>query len=151
MIERFPHVPLTCEQAFDIAADIERYPEFLPCWISARITRREANICYVDQEVGFGAARLRFGATAVMQRPVRIDVTSTDKSFRHFTLTWLIESTPAEGCRVILAASVQLQSSLLQYAVAAFLPAAIEDIIMAFEQRACALYEAATRVTRTLK
>lgn len=143
-IERFGRtLPLTREQAFDIAADIERYPEFLPCWISAQITRRDANICYVDQEVGFGAARLRFGATAVMQRPVRIDVTSTDKSFRHFTLSWSIESTSPDGCRVSLAAAVQLQSVLLQYAVAAFLPTAIDDIILAFEERARALYKAA--------
>lgn len=149
VIERFGRtLPVTCEQAFDIAADIERYPEFLPCWISARITRRDANICYVDQEVGIGAVRLRFGTTAVMQRPARIDVTSTDESFRHFTLSWSIESSAPEGCRVSLAAAVQLQSGLLQYAVAAFLPGAIEDIILAFEVRACALYKAAPRLKR---
>lgn len=149
VIERFGRtLPLTCEQAFEIAADIERYPEFLPCWISARITRRDSNICYVEQEVGFGPARLRFAATAAMQRPVRIDVTSTDKSFKHFNLSWLIESIPPEGCRVSLAAAVQLESGILQYAVAAFLPTAIEDIILAFEVRARASYDATARVTR---
>jgi ribosome-associated toxin RatA of RatAB toxin-antitoxin module len=44
----------SCEQAFDIAADIERYPEFLRGWMSAKITKRDLNVCYVEQEVGFG-------------------------------------------------------------------------------------------------
>jgi hypothetical protein len=55
MIERFGRtLPFSCQQAFDIAADIERYPEFLRWWISARIQKRESNICYVEQVLGLG-------------------------------------------------------------------------------------------------
>jgi ribosome-associated toxin RatA of RatAB toxin-antitoxin module len=37
-------LPFTCEQVFALGADIERYPEFLTGWISARIMQREASI-----------------------------------------------------------------------------------------------------------
>jgi coenzyme Q-binding protein COQ10 len=140
MIERFGRaLPFSREQTFDIAADIERYPDFLKGWISARITHRHANIIQVDQEVGFGPVHLRFAATAVMQRPERLDVTSTDESFNHFSLSWIIASTPPDGCRLSISASIELKSVFLQYAVAPFLPSAIDEIILAFEARAHAL------------
>jgi coenzyme Q-binding protein COQ10 len=66
-------LPFGCEQVFALAADIERYPEFLSGWISARIMQRETTICHVDQEVRFGPIRLLFRSTAVLDRPRRID------------------------------------------------------------------------------
>lgn len=141
MIERFGRaLPFSREQMFDIAADIERYPDFLKGWISARITQRHANILQVDQEVGFGPVHLRFAATAVMQRPERLDVTLTDVSFNHFALSWIIASIPPEGCRMSIAVSIELKSVFLQYAVTPFLPTAIDEIILAFEARAYSLW-----------
>lgn len=35
-------LPYRAEQLFDLAADVERYPEFLPLWIAARIRSRFA-------------------------------------------------------------------------------------------------------------
>jgi ribosome-associated toxin RatA of RatAB toxin-antitoxin module len=49
MIERFGRAPpFSRQQAFDIAGDIERYPDFLKGWVSARITQRHANIVYFE-------------------------------------------------------------------------------------------------------
>jgi coenzyme Q-binding protein COQ10 len=133
-------LPFSREQVFDIAADIERYPEFLRWWISARITKREANICYVEQEVGFGPIRVRFESTAILQCPERIDVTSANEPFRHFNLSWVIAAIPSGGCRINIAASVELRSGILQLAVNPFLATVVEDIFSAFEARAHSLY-----------
>jgi coenzyme Q-binding protein COQ10 len=130
----------SCEQAFDIAADIERYPEFLRGWMSAKITKRDLNVCYVEQEVGFGPVRLRFASTAVLQRPARIHVISTEPPFRRFNLSWAFAAIPSGGCQIRVTASVELQSGFLQLAVNPFLAAAIEDIVVAFEARALTLY-----------
>src|ERR1700722_17704314 len=80
-------LPFTCEQAFDVAADIEHYPEFLKGWISARIQSRESNICCVDQVVGMGPLRLQFMSRAILHPPARIEVTSTQAPFRLFSLS----------------------------------------------------------------
>ena len=80
-------LPFSCEQAFDLAVDIEAYPSFLPGWISARIQRRESNVCWVEQVVGLGPIRLQFTSQAVFHRPERIEVTSTQAPFRQFSLT----------------------------------------------------------------
>ena len=39
--------PYTAEQMFDLAADIERYPEFLPHWPRATIRLREQDVLHV--------------------------------------------------------------------------------------------------------
>jgi coenzyme Q-binding protein COQ10 len=130
----------SCEQAFDIAADIERYPEFLSGWIAAKITKRDLNVCYVEQEVGFGPLQLRFASIAVLQRPARIDVTSTEPPFRRFNLSWAFAAVSSGGCEIRVAASVELQSGFLQLAMNPFLAAAVEDNVVAFEARALALY-----------
>jgi len=133
-------LPFSCEQVFDLAADIEHYPDFLRGWIAARVRRRESNICYVDQVVGIGPLRVQFSSKAVLLRPVRIDVTSSDPPFRHFSLSWLVEAVPSAGCRVSVVADLQLQSIFLQQAVDLVLPDRVSDIIESFEARARHLY-----------
>ncbi len=133
-------LPFSGEQAFDLAADIERYPEFLKGWISARIQRREDDTCYVEQVVGLGPLRLQFTSKAVLHRPEHIDVTSTDAPFRRFSLSWRVAVLPAAGCRVGVVAEIELQSGFLQHVVNQILPGAVEDIIASFEARAYQLY-----------
>jgi coenzyme Q-binding protein COQ10 len=133
-------LPFSCEQVFNLAADIERYPEFLPGWISARIRKRECNTCHVDQVLGFGPVRLQFASKAVLQPSHRIDVTSTDPRFRKYSLSWLIEEAPTRSCHVSVAVDLELTSGLFQLVVNRLLPAAVDDIVAAFRARAHAIY-----------
>ncbi|MHB1828993.1 MAG: SRPBCC family protein, partial [Steroidobacteraceae bacterium] len=61
---------------FDVAADVEGYPLFLPGWIDARIVRRAGEQCEAVQTIGLGPMRLRFRTQALLRRPERIDITS---------------------------------------------------------------------------
>jgi coenzyme Q-binding protein COQ10 len=138
-------LPFSCEQAFDLAADIERYPEFLSGWVWARILKRESDTWCVDQMVGLGPLRLRFTSRAALHRPERIDVTSTEAPFRRFSLSWLVDAVPPAGCRVSVIAEVELRSRILQRMVNQILPAAVDGIITAFEARARRIYSGALR------
>jgi coenzyme Q-binding protein COQ10 len=141
MIEKVGQLlPFTREQVFDLAADIERYPDFLRGWITARIQKRESDTFYVDQVVGFGPVRVQFSSKAVLRRPERIDVTSSDAPFRRFGLSWLVEAGPSAGCSVSLVADLELRSRFLQQVVDRVLPTAVADIIAAFDARARDLY-----------
>jgi coenzyme Q-binding protein COQ10 len=133
-------LPFDCEQVFDLAADIECYPQYLTGYISARIQKRDSNLCYVEQVVGFGPIRLQFASIAALHRPERIDVTSTDTSFRHFSLSWLIVPARPSGCCISIEIELELRSRLLQRIVNQLLPGAVDDIIAAFEARAHRIY-----------
>jgi coenzyme Q-binding protein COQ10 len=128
------------EQLFDLAADVEGYPEFLPWWIAVRVRKREADVYYTDQVVGFGVVRQRFDTKTVLRRPGRIDVTSNDRKFRRFHLTWLFDPLPNKGCRVALVVDLELRSKLAQDLFGRAILRTAGSIMPAFEARAHRLY-----------
>jgi coenzyme Q-binding protein COQ10 len=145
MVQR--SLPYDRDQLFDLAADVERYPEFLRWWKAVRVWRRESNRYCTDQVLGLGPLRVRFESKTALQRPERIEVTSDQGPFLHFQLAWSFEPQPANGCIVSLAAELDFRSRLLERIVAHVLPGTIADIIAAFEARAHELYRASGRST----
>jgi coenzyme Q-binding protein COQ10 len=133
-------LPYSPEQLFDLAADVERYPEFLRWWIAARVQERREEVYYTDQILGLGPIRVRFKSKTVLRRPDRIDVTSDQSPFRHFGLSWVFAPERDAGCRVGLEVELEFKSRLLQMLVEKVLLATIADIVAAFEGRACSLY-----------
>jgi coenzyme Q-binding protein COQ10 len=140
-------LPYSPERLFDLVADVERYPEFLRWWITARVGQRQGNVYYTDQVLGLGPFRMRFGSKTVLRRPERIEVTSDEPPFRQFRLGWIFEPRPGPGCKVSLAAELDFRSGLLERIVNRALPAAIADIIEAFEARAHQFYASSERAT----
>lgn len=133
-VERLlPHDP---EVLFDLAADVERYPEFLPWWSAARVIKREGDTYTTDQTVGFGPLSARFHSKTVLHRPRSIEVTSSDAPFRHFRLTWIFERRPAGGTRVTLATDLALRSILLERLLDQILQQILAQIVAAFERQA---------------
>ncbi|MEE9545647.1 MAG: SRPBCC family protein, partial [Rhodospirillales bacterium] len=46
-------LPYTPEQLFDLVAEVEAYPEFLPWCLSIRVRKREENVITADMVIGF--------------------------------------------------------------------------------------------------
>jgi coenzyme Q-binding protein COQ10 len=134
-------LPFTAAQIFDLVADIERYPEFLPWWISATITKREVDTWFVEQVLGRGPVRVRFASRAVLMRPEFIDITSSDLPFRQFTLRIRVVPNASAGCSLSISARVELRSLILQQLMQRVLATSIDDIIGAFEGRAHSVYD----------
>lgn len=121
---------------FDLVADVERYPEFLPLWNEARIFRnRGADVYFTEQEVGLGPVRQRFYTRTALVRPVRIDITSNDPNFRNFHIEWDFADRP-KGCRVRIGLSWKVRSWLMQRAIDLVLPDTAKTMVDAFENRA---------------
>jgi coenzyme Q-binding protein COQ10 len=135
-------MPYSPEQLFDLAADVERYPEFLHWWISARVRKkREAEVYYTDQVLGIGPIRVEFESRTILRRPERIEVTANEPPFRKFKLSWLFDSRPEGRCRVTLKAELEFRSYLLERLVDKVVSAGMNDIIASFVRRAQRLYE----------
>src|ERR1700745_4386486 len=62
----------TPEQLFALVADIERYPEFLPWCLAARIKERRADLIVADLIIGFRMFRERFTSRVALDAPGRI-------------------------------------------------------------------------------
>lgn len=129
-------LPYAPEPLFDVAADFERYPRFLPGWRSAWIDWRDGERLQAGQTVGFGLLRLRFRTTATLRRPSSIEVSSDDAQFNHFRLLWSFAADGPHGCRVGLSVECELRARLLQRALESVGPGAANAVLGAFAERA---------------
>ena len=83
------HLKYTAAQLFDLVADVERYPEFLPWVIAARIYRSHGQTLWVDMTIAKGFIRKRFSTIALLDRPHRITINSHDPLFERFEQKWI--------------------------------------------------------------
>lgn len=99
-------LPYSCEQLFALVLDIERYPDFVPGYRHARITRRGQDALEVMQTVGLGPATVSFRSHAEFTAPARIHVRATDGPFRRLEVEWHFAA-EEPGCRVTALTSYQ--------------------------------------------
>ena len=95
-------LPYSCEQLFDVAADVESYPDYLPGWVRARILERCGNRVRVEQQLGLKPLTLPFVTTAVFDRPQNISIHSDDGPFRFLQIDWSFEPAEPGLCTVRL-------------------------------------------------
>lgn len=143
-------IPYTRQQIFDLIADVESYPDFLPHVLASRIRARDGNTVHVDMLLGFGILRRRVTSTGVLA-PYRIDITSRDPPLQHFELHWAFERLGVAETMVELRADLELRSKFWQKLLASYFKAEVAAMIDAFERRARQLYNggASGRSTRS--
>lgn len=132
-------LPYSREAMFDLAADIERYPEFLPGFLDSRVLRREGERLLVEQRIGAAGLTYRFQSEAVLDRPTRIHVRSGSFPFRRLDEEWRFEPRDG-GCLVIFEADYELRSALVQSLLSRFFDDALSRTLGAFVDRAHRLY-----------
>jgi coenzyme Q-binding protein COQ10 len=133
-------LPYAAEQLFDLVADIERYPEFLPWCKAARIKRREGDVVYADLVIGWRMIRERFTSRVVLDRPRRIDVSYHDGPFKYLDNHWLFEPEPGGGTTIDFYVDFEFRSRMLQKVIGVLFNEAVRRMVQAFETRADALY-----------
>jgi coenzyme Q-binding protein COQ10 len=134
-------LPYRPEQLFDLVADIERYPEFLPWCVGARVRSREDDLVVADLVIGFKMVRERFTSRVRLdRRNLRIDVAYTEGPFRYLNNHWVFEPLPNGHCRIDFYVDFEFRSAILQRIIGALFNEAVRRMVQAFENRACKLY-----------
>ena len=133
------HLPYDRTRLFDLVADVERYPEFLPWMLSANIVRREGDEVWVDMDVGLKGIRRHVASHAVLHRPQRIDIDSTDRMFRHLEQHWKLAPWEKHGTLVEFIANFEFRSPVLQLVAGAILDRMAASTVDSFERRARAI------------
>ncbi|HXV24096.1 MAG TPA: type II toxin-antitoxin system RatA family toxin [Alphaproteobacteria bacterium] len=135
------HSPFTPDQLFDLVADIERYPEFLPWCTAARIRRREGNTVTADLVIGFKMFRERFTSRVTLDRPAHcIDVAYAEGPFRYLNNHWVFKPAPDGGTLIDFYVDFEFRSVMLQKIIGALFGEAVKRMVSAFEHRAERLY-----------
>ena len=134
-------LPYRPDQLFDLVADIERYPEFLPWCIGARITRREPKLIHADLIIGFRMIRERFTSRVSLDRANgRIEVAYLDGPFKYLRNRWLFEPAENDMTRLDFFVDFEFRSALLRRLIGVLFNEAVRRMVAAFEARARQLY-----------
>ncbi len=137
------HLPHTPDQMFDLVADVERYPEFLPWCVAARIRRRTGDVFFADLVIGFKMVRERYTSKVTLDRAGQsIDVTYTEGPFHHLDNHWRFEPAPDGGCIIDFYVDFEFRSRILQTLIGAVFNEAVRLMVHAFEKRARLIYGA---------
>lgn len=132
-------LPYTQAQLFDLVADVEKYPEFLPWCLASRIRRRDGDLVVADLIIGFRMFRERFTSEVTLTRPERIDVAYTEGPLKYLNNHWIFEPHP-DGCVVDFRVDFEFRSRVLQGLIGTLFGEAVRRMVRAFETRAAALY-----------
>ena len=134
-------LPYRPDQLFDLVADIERYPEFLPWCVAARVRTRTDQEVVADLVIGFKMIRERFTSRVKLDRPnLRIDVAYTEGPFRYLNNHWVFEALPDGATRLDFFVDFEFRSVMLQKIIGVLFNEAVRRMVAAFEARAKALY-----------
>ena len=135
------------ERMFDLVADVERYPEFVP--LCERLTirdRRERDgrtVLTADMAVGFKAVHETFTSRVLLDREaLAIRASYIDGPFRHLDNRWRFEPTGPDASVVHFAIDYEFRSRMLAMLMGSQFDRAFRRFTAAFEARADALYGA---------
>lgn len=129
-------LPFRAEQVFELVADVERYPEFVPGWHSAVIIRRHGGAYITEQAIGWALREWRFRTKTILNRPVAIEVTGIDGTFRQFELNWSFLVVARERCAIAVEGVIEANGRHLNRLIATAASNGFETVIDSFERRA---------------
>lgn len=130
---------------FDLVADVERYPEFLPLCealtVRSRREREGREILVAEMAVGYKAIRQRFTTQVVLNRQeLGIDVQYLDGPFRRLDNRWRFEPTGENSCNVHFDIEYEFASRSLGMLMGSMFDYAFRRFTVAFEERADKIY-----------
>ncbi len=132
---------------FDLVADVERYPEFVPLCTSLKVRSRQSTdegreTMIADMGVGYKMIRERFTSRVTLDKPkLRVLVEYIDGPFSRMENVWTFRDEPdGSGSRVAFFIDYEFRSRTLGVLMGAMFDAAFRKFSQAFEERANRLY-----------
>ncbi|NTJ64331.1 type II toxin-antitoxin system RatA family toxin [Agrobacterium rhizogenes] len=137
-----PHSP---DQMFDLVADVERYPEFLPLCdaltVRSRKDRDGKTLLIADMTVGYKAIRETFTTQVLLNKAERaIDVKYIDGPFKYLDNRWRFQPSENGGSVIDFFIDYEFKSRILGALMGSMFDRAFRMFTDAFETRANKIY-----------
>lgn len=132
---------------FDLVADVEEYPKFLPLCEDLKVRRRVQSgegveTLVADMTVGYKAIRETFTSRVTLDRArMRIDVEYVNGPFRYMENRWTFKPAGEGACDVEFYINYEFKSFALGVLMGTMFDRAFRKFSEAFERRADAIYE----------
>lgn len=135
-------MPYSCEQMFDLVADVARYGEFLPWVIATRVNSNSEVEMVADMVVGFKAIREKFTSRVRKHRPDHINVHYIDGPLSDLDNRWTFRPIEEGGCELDFQVDFTFRNPVFEALAGQYFDRAFRRMVEAFERRAAELYGA---------
>jgi coenzyme Q-binding protein COQ10 len=138
----------SASQMFDLVADVERYPEFVPLCKALKIRQRTTKpdgteVIVADMTVSFKLVREAFTSRVTLDRAnQKITVEYLQGPFSNLENRWTFEPKSDADCDVGFFLSYEFKSRMLGMLMGTMFDTAFQRFSAAFEKRADQIYGA---------
>ncbi len=139
-VQRSAIVPYSAAAMFDIIADIDAYPAFLPGCSASRIITRDAQGVLASLSLSKGPLQATFTTRNEMQPPARIGMHLRDGPFRELEGEWQLAPLGESGCRITLRVRFEFSNKASDLLLGPVFEVTCNSLVDAFVSRARALY-----------
>ena len=139
----------TPQQMFDLVADMESYPQFVPLCQSLKVRRRfitpgGAETALADMTVGYKSIREKMTTRVVLDRQaLRITSEYVDGPFSHLENMWSFADAEGGKCRIDFYIAYEFRSRTLATLMGSMFDTAFRKFASAFEDRADQVFNTA--------
>lgn len=135
----------SAQQMFDLVADVESYPSFLPLCtglsVLSRRTKGDREALTATMSVGYKRISETFTTQVILNRPkLAIDVQYIDGPFKYLVNEWRFEPDGPDRCLVHFFIDYEFRSRTLGLMMGSMFDRAFNMFVQAFEERAAAVY-----------
>ena len=136
----------SAQKMFDLVADVERYPEFVPLCQALKIKQRTqeaagTEVIVADMTVSFQLISETFTSRVTLDRPnLKILVEYLKGPFSKLENKWTFEPKGDDACDVGFFIAYEFRNRMLAVLMGAMFDLAFQQFAAAFEKRADAIY-----------
>ena len=136
----------SASEMFDLVADVERYPEFVPLCQSLKVRQRSpksdgTEVVVADMTVSFKLVKETFTSEVTLDRAnLKITVRYLRGPFSSLENRWTFEAKGDAACDVVFFIAYEFKSRMLALLMGSMFDAAFARFSAAFEKRADKVY-----------
>jgi ribosome-associated toxin RatA of RatAB toxin-antitoxin module len=139
-VRRHALLPYSAAQMFDLVADVERYPEFLPWCTAATVLARDGEMVTAQLALSRGRASARFTTRNRLVPGERLEMRLLEGPFRELEGRWDFVPIGELGSRVDLEMRFETQGSLAGMLLGPVFEGICNQLVDSFAQRARRVY-----------
>jgi coenzyme Q-binding protein COQ10 len=130
---------------FDLVADVEKYPQFVPLCrslkVKSRTTKGESTVIVAAMTVAYKLIQQTFTSRITLDRPnLKILVEYLDGPFSRLQNRWTFTPAGEQACEIEFFIDYEFKSRTLAILMGAMFDTAFRKFAVAFEQRADEIY-----------
>ena len=139
-VKRSALVPYSATQMFDLVADVERYPAFLPWCTGAEVLERDGELVTARLALRRAGASARFTTRNRLVTGEFLEMRLLEGPFRSLDGRWDFKAIGTAGSRVELEMNFETMGSLAGLLLGPAFEGACSQLVDAFGQRARQVY-----------